>query len=473
MRGRKIVRTSVAVLMVGALSFLSAGPSFREHVIERVRASSGTAEAAEVGDGEVNQSKPGDVIRTRRGGSAVGGLECGRGRNGGATDVGVTGSSIKLAATVVKTGVGSSFLGEVPIALEAVKNRVNRAGGVCGRLLELEMVDDRWDANEGLRNIRKFIAAGTFALAVSPSSQGLDAAIRNGDISRAGIPVVGADGMLISQYTDPWVWAVAASTITTMHVMAKDAAERGAGTFGLVYDQSYHFGVEGASGFRGALSRIFPGGRVLRSDIGVDAGQPSYKNEVQRFNTECASCDFVAMLLEPPTALQWIRDGGRFGNMEHGGTGGPQPLLVNSFARACGAPCGGMWVWTGYTPPIYPFDADPGVTRFVNDIRAQSSVADVNNPFVQGGYLGMELLVEGLRQVGPNLTRARLRSILDGMTIDRGLSQPLTWREGDHFANNSAQAFSIVVNAGSFSSWRYEQTGWVVDPWPGLDAPKR
>jgi ABC-type branched-subunit amino acid transport system substrate-binding protein len=335
------------------------------------------------------------------------------------------------------------------------------------------MVDDKWNPRDGREAIRNFISDGMFALAVSPSSEGLDAAIRAGDIRAARMPVVGADGMLISQYADPWVWPVAASTITTMHVMAKDAANRGAKRFGIVFDKSYHFGVEGASAFRGALRRLFPGKKVLVADVGIEPQdqQPSYKTDVDRFNSGCTpKCDFVAMLLEPLTALQWIRDGGSFGSI---GTGGPQPLFVDYFARSCGAPCNGMWVWSGYHPPIPPFDDRPGVVDYVNTVRAHTSSTDVSNPFVEGGYVGMRLLVKALETVGPDLTRERLRATLDSLTYDSGLTIPLRWSPGDHFANDSVHAFSIVVNAGSFANWRYEQTDWVKDPWIGLDAPRR
>lgn len=468
----KWLRVGPIVLVVALASSVSVGQRFRSHV--ETRTTQREVSAAETGPAGQVAGVGGPATR---GGSvtqalppAKAGLECVRGRNGGSTDKGVTGAGIKLGATVVKSGIGASFLGEVPIALEAVKNRVNRAGGVCGRLLELKMVDDGWDAALGREFIRNFISEGVFALAVSPSSEGLDNAIRNGDIGKAGIPVVGADGMLISQYTDPWVWPVAASTITTMHVMAKDAAARGAKKFGIVFDKSYHFGVEGASAFRGALRRLFPGAKVLAADIGIEAGQPSYKTDVDRFNGLCSPCDFVAMLLEPPTALQWIRDGGSFGKVA---TGGPQPLFVDSFARSCGTPCNGMRVWSGYNPPIPPFDDLPAVVEYVNTVRAHTSSVDVTNPFVEGGYLGMKLLVKALETVGPDLTRARLRAALDAMVLDSGLTVPLRWTRGDHFANDSVHAFSIVINAGSFAGWRYEQTGWIADPWVGLDAPRR
>lgn len=465
----KTLKVLAFAAALAGVSTVSVGQRYRTNVTERptTRVEDASAPARAHTPGAPGADEAPVTMRTLP--PARAGLECAPGRNGGKTDVGVTATSIKLAATVVKSGDGASFLKEVPIALEAVKNKVNRAGGICGRLLELTMVDDAWRADRGQQYIRNFIDEGMFALAVSPSSEGLDAAIRSGDIQRAGIPVVGADGMLISQYQDPWVWPVAASTITTMHVIAKDAAKRGAKTFGLVYDETYHFGVEGAGAFRGALQRMF-GKDVLLADVGIEAGQPSYKNAVDRFNRACNPCDFVAMLLEPGTALQWIRDGAAFGTI---GTGGPQPLFVDSFARTCGAPCNGMMVWSGYKPPIAPFDDLPAVVRYVNDVRAQRSTVDVNNPFVQGGYVGMNLLVEALRRTGADLTRARLRASLDSMRLDTGLTRPLTWRAGNHFANSAVHAFSIVINAGSFSAWRYEQTGWVTDPWIGRDAPKR
>lgn len=409
-------------------------------------------------------------------GSGGGPLECRAGRNGGSTDVGVTGNQIRLAATVVKSDIGRAFLGDVEFGMQAVLNKVNRAGGICGRQLSLKLVDDGWNASRGQQFIRSFIQEGYFALPVVPSSEGLRLAGESGDIDRAGIPVVGTDGMLIHQYTDPWIWPVAASTISTMHIMAKNAHDRGARTFGIVWENTYRFGVEGASAFRGALGRL--SGSQLLADVPIQAGQSSYKNQVNDFNSRCGECDFVALLLEPQTATVWIRDGGYLGNRGKAiGAGGAQPLFgdnfAGDFAAVCPAPCNTQfWVWTGFKPPIPPYDTDPAVSTYVGDMKATNSSADRVNQFVEGGYDGMLLLVESLKKVGPNLTRAGLRELLDGMDFDSGLSTVKSWRPGNHFANIRMQAFSIVLNAGSFAGWRYQNTGWIEDPWPGQDVPR-
>src|SRR5260221_11938654 len=169
---------------------------------------------------------------------------CAAGRNGGSTDRGVTGTSIKLGATIVSSGIGASFLGPVRVGMTAVKDAANRTGGICGRQPDLNLVDNGWDAQRGYSYLRNLVEGDhVFALAVNPSSEGLRIASNEGYFTKTRTPVIGTDGMLNSQYVDPWVWPVAASTVSTMHIMAWDAYNRlRARHFSIVYDSQYHFG---------------------------------------------------------------------------------------------------------------------------------------------------------------------------------------------------------------------------------------
>jgi ABC-type branched-subunit amino acid transport system substrate-binding protein len=409
----------------------------------------------------------------------VPGLACAAGKNGGSTDVGVSATSIKLAATVVDDGPGASFLGPVRTAMTAVKDQINHSGGICGRTLNLELRNDSWQANTGCQFIKNFVQGDrVFALAVVPSSEGLRAC--DGYIQQQGVPVVGSDGMLIHQYRNSWIWPVATSTISTMHVMAKNAYQRGARTFGLVFDAKYHFGVEGAYAYDKAVKRLTgkditgfdPSLKSCRQDFcGIQPGQASYATEANSFDSSCygaQGCDFVGYLLEPDTALSFIGAEHHTGNAQDG-YGGAQPLFTRPFAEACGQACDQMWIWTGYTPPLGTYLGSSGVSNYVNTIRNESSSADVDNQFLEGGYVGMELLVKALQNVGPDVTRARLKATLDSMTFASGLSQPLAWRPGQHFANTSAMAWEIEYSQ-SFSGWR-NMTGFLADPWVGQDIP--
>ena len=399
-------------------------------------------------------------------------LECRAGANGGSTDKGVTGGRIKLAATNVRSGTGSSFLGTSYIGMQAVVNRVNAQGGICGRLLDLRLVDDGWEAARGATFLQNFAKGDYFALPVVPSSEGLTQAIVNKTIRNAGIPVVGTDGMLKEQYSDPWVWPVATSTVSTMRIMAKHAYDKGARSFGIVFDQQYRFGKEGASAFRTYVQSL-SGARVT-SYVGITPGKANYSGDANRFNTDCGvdRCDFVAMLLDPTTANTYIasqtdKDGVRqgFGKFL---TGGAQPLFNERFARDCGRPCDNMLVWTGYNPPVGRLASDPDVAAYVREVRSVDPGVDVNNQFLEGAYLGMRVFVEALKKVGPNLTRTALRDALNTTQFTSSIASSLRWSPEKRFANLCAQAFRIVTASGSFAGFAEAGTGFLCDPTPGV-----
>ena len=103
---------------------------------------------------------------------------------------------------------------------------------------------------------------------------------------------------------------------------------------------------------------------------------------------------------------------------------------------------------------------------YVNDVKAIDPGIDTTNAFAEGAYLGMSVFVEALRRVGPDLTRDRLRQVLDSMDLTTDLASPLSWRPDHRFANSRAQAFSLQYAGDDFSGFRNEQTGWIVDPHP-------
>jgi len=489
-------RTAIAVV-VGLLlvSFIAIEPPNKR---EQLAAGGGGDDAADVVDGEdgvddgagASDGGPaggGDGSAGGGDGSAGGGgpaggggangkkYECKPGANGGRTDKGVSGNRIKLAATNVRSGIGSSFLGTSYIGMQAVVNRVNSKGGICGRLLELRLVDDAWEAARGATFLQSFAKDDYFALPVVPSSEGLTQAITNGTIDASGIPVVGSDGMLKEQYNDPWVWPVATSTVSTIRVMTKHAKDKGATSFGIVYDQQYKFGKEGAAAFKQYVRELT--GQEPKAFVGITPGRANYSGDANKFNNDCGptGCDFVAMLLDPTTANTYIssqvdKDGRRqgFGRLL---TGGAQPLFNERFARDCGRPCDSMLVWTGYNPPIGALASKPSVAAYVNDVRSVDPGVDVNNQFLEGAYLGMQVFVDALERVGPNLTRAALRDTLNSMDYQSDLSSTLTWTSKQRFANQTAQAFRIITASGSFAGFAEAGTGFLKDPTPGV-VPK-
>lgn len=489
---RSFVLFAVIGAMAVILTSLSAVPVYqtRKHKVTETVASEATG-------GPLDPGTPGVV--SGDGGARVGvgnkpGLACAAGRNGGSTDTGISASSIKLGATVVRSGIGSAFLGGAPTAMQAVVNDVNRAGGVCGRLLDLKMIDDGWDAQNGVRILRSLIDSGVFALAVSPSSEGVNALIQSGDLDTKKVPLVGADGLVKSEYRSDWVWPVAASTVSTMHIMVQEAYKRGARTFGIVFAKDYKFGVEGAFAFNQAVHALtnedVPGFNSQLSTCrgtfcGITSGQPSY-SEVQDLNSNCSapsdksgynpgpspatgtnpSCDLMALLLEPKTALTWLTKSG--GAAPHFRTMGPQPLFSADFARECDYTCEGMEVWTSYNPPLPPYVNSEAIGTYQSTVRRLDPSLDIANSFTEGAYLGMRVLVEALSRMGPSVTRTGLRTTLDSGTYDFGLTPVLRWRAGNHLGSGSMQSYLLRYQGNTFVAFT-QKSPYVVDQYLGRD----
>jgi ABC-type branched-subunit amino acid transport system substrate-binding protein len=371
-------------------------------------------------------------------------------------------------------------------AMEAVRNKVNRAGGICGRQLVIKYKDDAWSADTGARYIQNLVEGEkVFALAVSPSSEGLNQASNQGYFKAQGVPVIGADGLNVTQFNDPNIFPVAAATITTVDVMMKNAWDRGARNPAIVFGNTYRFGVEGAFAFNAAFKRLsgsdIPGyknplasggGGCTDRFCGVSSAQGQYGTQVSTLNTACdkaPKCDFLLLLLEPKTAQDWMSVPGvkTPSYYEKAGMAGPQPLFTYEFGRNCADKCSGMWMWTGYNPPIEQYASAPAVKAFVADLKAQSASADQFNQFTMGGYVGMQVLVEALKQVGGDLTRARLIETMNSMApISTGLTTtPLSWRPTARHANKAAQAFEVQSKNG-FTGWRFKQAP-IGDPWLG------
>lgn len=417
--------------------------------------------AVDHGDGGRSRRASGPAVLESR-------YECLAGRNGGRTDRGVTANEIKLATTVVQDGPAASLLRWSPVGMQAVINEVNRTGGICGRRISLTTANDSFRADLGQQYIRNFLEEDYFALPVVPSAEGLGAAILSGDISRAGIPVIGSDGMRVEQYRDARVWPVSTATVSTMRILADYGYQKKkARDFAIVWDSKYKFGQEGAQAFKREVERL--GGRIV-ADASLNPDLNSYASEVQKFNDDCAGgrCDMVALLLLPDTAETWMKSRPEMGVKY---TAGAQTLFTEEFAQDCIASlsnvCHGIAVWTGYNPPVASFRGLPGVNKYVNDVRAIAPNAPIANQFMQGAYLGMSVFVRALRDVGAELTRERLRAVMDSLVYRSDLSSALRWEPGNHAANTRARGFSIVYQGGIFQGWRDDATGFIADPLGG------
>src|SRR5439155_21179214 len=118
----------------------------------------------------------------------------------------------------------------------------------------------------------------------------------SGDFDRAGIPVIGTDGLRADQYAkipgngsaQPWVWPIATATVSSARIMADWAYSHGARHFSIVFDNLYKFGKEGADAFNAEVKRLThqpidgynPQYSCVKAFCGISAGQNDYSTQV-------------------------------------------------------------------------------------------------------------------------------------------------------------------------------------------------
>lgn len=475
-----------------------------------------TTEVIQGGGGGGNQTAgdPGGAVDVGGGTGPGGGSGDGSGGpgfdgGGGEAAPGVSDNAIQFGATYVAEGLACDFLCEVRPAMEAVQNRVNSGDddgepGVHGRSIQIEFQNDGWDPTVGHGYIENLINQGVFAFAVSPSSEGLNSASEAGLFRDNQVPVVGADGLNNSQFIytktgepNQWIWPVATATTTNVHIIMQDAYERAGDDLepAIVFGNTYRFGVEGAYAFNAAYCRVtggtMTGGGTCEGGETIEGYSPG-ETSCQPGSLYCGiegnwsgggqttvvkdacdqhDCNFLLLLLEPATALNWMGD---FQispeNLDHG-MAGAQPLFTANFGDECGADCEGMVVWTGYKPASL-FSQEDEVTQYTRELRNQKGDADIDNQFTMGGYIGMELLVEALEQAGRDLTRGKVVNALNSLALDTGLTAAggLSWSAGNKYANNAAHGFAMTFNETQGNFTGFEQaTDVVEDPWLGED----
>jgi len=370
---------------------------------------------------------------------------------------GVEPTAIRIASTVTLDGPGAALLDQAPVGMRAIINKVNRSGGICGRRVELTTVNDSWDRDRGHTILRRFIEEDYFALVGLPASDGLVAALELGEIDAAGIPVVGTPGMADAEFGSSWVWPVGTSTSAMMRIVAEHASVRGAWRFAVVRDAVHQFAHDGVAALRAQVARR---GGLMATEILIDPADSDLADEADKFELACgrfaSRCDAVVLLLHPPTALAWraANPHGTAGRARPGGlTYGAQTLFTDRFAGACARWCDGMVVWTAYHPSVAPLDDRAEIARFVGNIRAERTGADLRNQSVQQAYIGMTVFIEAARRCSPVLTRSCLRETLNSTMFTTGLAPPLRWHDRGRHANKWAQGYVIRASDGSFTHW--------------------
>jgi ABC-type branched-subunit amino acid transport system substrate-binding protein len=316
---------------------------------------------------------------------------------------GVTNRTVVLGQSAPLSGPQRSLGEEVRNGALAYLRRLNDAGGVHGRRIELATLDDAGDAGRALANTRRFIEEfGVFALLAYPERSASPEVLELAHKARMPLfaPVSGASRM---RQPGRSVFTVRAGYAQELDQIVDYYGALGLKRLALVRSDDAD-GARSAAAARAALAKR---NQPPLADVVLGAaGAPAAARQALG-----AAAEVVVLALSQPPAADVVRA------LRVGGSGA-QIIATSladagSLARALGAEGAGVSL-SQVVPPLEQISL-PVVAEYRLAYAAETGQQDFSAASLEA-FIAAKVLAEAMRRAGPALTRAQLLLALDAMS---------------------------------------------------------
>jgi ABC-type branched-subunit amino acid transport system substrate-binding protein len=324
---------------------------------------------------------------------------------------GATLAEAGVSATTLIIGQSGSLTGptaprgkEIQGGIQAYFDQVNAKGGVHGRKLVLETLDDGYEADKTLANTKRFIAEGrVFALIGYRGTSHVAGVVPLLNDARLPLiaPVTGADSL--RSPANRFLFHVKAS-----YGDETEAIVNQFNSFGLkriaVFYQNDGYGKEGLAGVDAAMKArnltLVAKGAVERnsSDVthavtSIAGANPEAVVVIAQFNAASAFVKGMRAVNANPLYMA------------------VSPVEIEQIAKNLGEAARGFAV-----AQVVPFPWNLGTPLVREYTKALAGRQDVRVGFASlEGFIAAKVMVEGLRRAGAQPTREKLVAALEGM----------------------------------------------------------
>jgi len=359
----------------------------------------------------------------------MGGLVASTAGCGGAvkpTDQAGSTESVKIGAILSLTGTYAALGTAEKNALDLEVKRINEAGGVAGRQLEIVVEDDATDEAKAVAAASRLIEQERVVAIIGATGTGQSMAIR-GDVQRAGIPQVSmAGGTVVTAEFDPLVFQTPWSNTIVVPFVLGAMKDAGITKLAVLSDT----GGYGKDGLAVIEAQAPTSGMSISANETFNPGDTDVSAQL----TKIKGSDAQALLLwtagkEAAIAVKGARDLG-IDIPLYGGSGQAR----SEFAEGAGEAAEGFTFGTGKS--LIPANWGAGTEEFatVSDFAARYEEAYGEAPDIFAGHAfdALSIVADGLTRAGADSDPAALRDAIEQTKALPGFGGTFTFTATDH-----------------------------------------
>ena len=350
---------------------------------------------------------------------------------------GVSDTEIKFGTSLVLSGPSKSLGEEMRAGMDAYFKHVNAAGGVNGRRLKLDVLDDGYEPDRAAANTAQLIKSdNVFALIGYVGTPTTNAAMPV--LTAAGVPLIGAftGAQSLRQPFHPYMYNVRASYEAEGAPLAKQLAVYGKVAL-FIQDDAYGAAVKDAIVKGLGKYNLQPVAVATIKRNALDA--ESINKAADIIAKSGAGAIAVGSVYGPTGALMAaLHERGSYPVVASVSFIGTSALLNNMGPTAAGF---------GITQVVpYPYSDSSDLAR---EFRADMVAAGAKPSYgAMEGYITARVAVEGLRRCGDKLSREHYREELDHLGTYDMHGYKVTYSPTDHTGSSFVE-ITLVDRTGT------------------------
>lgn len=352
---------------------------------------------------------------------------------------------IKIGAIVSLTGTYAGLGEPEKKTIEMEVARINAAGGINGRQIEVIIEDDATDEAKAVAAATKLIEQDKVIAIIGATGTGQTMAVR-GDIDRAAIPQVSmAGGTVITSQFDPLVFQTPWSNTIVVPFTLKALKDQGITKIGVITDTG-GFGKDGKAVLEAEATKV---GVTIVVNETFNPGDADMTAQV----TKVKNSDAEALVMwtagkEASIVLKNAKDlgvtvpvWGSHGNAR------------KEFIEGSGGAADGVQFAAGkiLVPEAYGTDSEEYkvATDFIT--RYTSATGEAPNTFAGHAYDAINLIAEAAGRVEGELTPAALRDEIEKTAAMVGIGGTFTFAPDNHNGLTENDLTLYKVEKGEFT----------------------